>query len=136
MLSELLCPKGHSVSRDPLNLFRRPLDLGVLVCEAFMERSEQRTNKYPEVGGCVALAGGRGVLGARSPQRWLQRPYWDGPLVPGGRGLGPAPTVSLYVAAGPWHDADASARVRAPVAPGSYHENDRVVVAGGRGAFD
>ncbi len=110
MLSELLCPKGHSVSRDPLNLFRRPPDLGVLVCEAFRERSEQRTNKYPEVGGCVALAGGRG--------------------------LGLAPTVSLYVAAGPWRDADASARVRAPVAPGSYHENDRVVVAGGRGAFD
>ncbi len=37
----------------------KPPDLGVLVCEAFRERSEQRTNKYPEVGGCVALIGGR-----------------------------------------------------------------------------
>ena len=31
----------------------KPPDLGVLVCEAFGERSEQRTNKYPELGGCV-----------------------------------------------------------------------------------
>ncbi len=36
-----------------------PPDLGVLVCEAFRERSEQRTNKYPEVGGCRSRAGAR-----------------------------------------------------------------------------
>ena len=55
------------MSRDLVHSFIRPPNLGVLVCEAFRERSEQRTNKYREVGGCVALVGGRGVLLDRTP---------------------------------------------------------------------
>ncbi len=47
--------------RDPSDSFKKPPDLGVLVCEAFRERSEQRTNKYPEVGGCVAIISGGNV---------------------------------------------------------------------------
>jgi len=43
---------------------RRPLDSGVLVCEALRERSEQRTNKHPEVGGCPTQ-----LVGSRCKQR-------------------------------------------------------------------
>jgi hypothetical protein len=44
----------RSGGRESAKSLRKPLDSGVLVCEALRERSEQRTNKYPEVGGCAA----------------------------------------------------------------------------------
>jgi len=53
-------------SGDPGNSSKKPLDAGVLVCEALRERSEQRTNKYPEVGGCVALGDDRRLGPART----------------------------------------------------------------------
>jgi len=34
--------------------------LGVLVCEALRERSEQRANKYPEAVGYMEIGSGRG----------------------------------------------------------------------------
>ncbi len=55
---------GSGISRNPVNSFGKPLDSGVLVCEALRERSEQRTNEYPEVGGCVAQADGRAASSA------------------------------------------------------------------------
>ena len=61
---------GSGISGDPVSSFGKPPDLGVLVCEALRERSEQRTNKYPEVGGLVTSMGVAG---------------W-GPLIPAGRG--------------------------------------------------
>ena len=45
--------------RESVNSFGKPPDLGVLVCEALRERSEQRTNKYPEVGGLGFIGGKR-----------------------------------------------------------------------------
>ena len=52
------------VGSDPVNSFKKPLDSGVLVCEALRERSEQRVNKYPEVGGCLTQ-----LVGSRCKQR-------------------------------------------------------------------
>ncbi len=49
-------PTSLQGERESVRSFARPPDLGVLVCEAFRERSEQRTNKYPEGGGCVPLS--------------------------------------------------------------------------------
>ncbi len=56
-------------SGDPVNSSKKPLDAGVLVCEALRERSEQRTNKYPEVGGCVSLGEDCG-LGPAPTEKW------------------------------------------------------------------
>ncbi len=70
--------------RDPVSLVRKPPDLGVLVCEALRERSEQRANKYPEVGGWRSRAGARSYRATVAG--------W-GSLVPGnGRELGLART--------------------------------------------
>ena len=71
----------------------------------------------------------RGLGPARTGSRAGARSYR-------GRAASSAPTVRLYVVAGRWYDADACARVRALFVPASYRENDLVVVAGGRGAFD
>ncbi len=38
-------------SHLPASTCRKATRFGVLVCEAFRERSEQRANKHPEVGG-------------------------------------------------------------------------------------
>ena len=49
------------MGRGRIRRIGRQPDLGVLVCEALRERSEQRTNKYPEVGCLVSLVGSRGL---------------------------------------------------------------------------
>ena len=66
-------PNSAWVGRDPVRSFGKPPDLGVLVCEALRERSEQRANKYPEVGGLVTSAGGRGLGPARTSQSQRKR---------------------------------------------------------------
>jgi len=69
---------------------RKQLDSGVLVCEALRERSEQRTNKYPEVGGCVVASRGSLVPSGRSASAAptdLVKAYPGRDLLPGLRQL-------------------------------------------------
>ncbi len=57
----------------PCHFVIKAAGFGVLVCKAFRERSEQRTNKYPEVGGWRSRAGARSyraAVAAVKPAVW------------------------------------------------------------------